>query len=309
MEYISNLRWENLADVKLELRNIPTPDIKIPLEPCVIHFHPEFTYQVFDILNQIYDVKPSIQYVLISSDGDCGVCYQHENRVAEDFKKAIYMVNIEELGYEDLHLQARCDKSCCNMNDLYSVKMYAFTYATFANLPPNVHHWYLPNCDVEHKKFTCIPFGIPPWFEDIAEKHFVTKFDKSKIIGKKIHVAFNANTVQRHEILNSLQTNESYIVRKETVPHKQYVEDLLECGFSLSPHGNGLDCYRNLEAIYMGRVPLMPFSRMNEAYRGLPYINFGQGVDNLPDEIDLEGSFADMSYWRERINRDRIAIQ
>ena len=319
MEYINNLAWPGLADYKIDLRgedygkpgdihpNPNEPPVVIPDESCVIHYHPEYSYKIFNALEEKYIENPKLKYILISSDGDCGLCYQDEHKVANDFKKAIYMFNVERLGYEDLHIATRCNKALCNINHKFSVRMYAYTYSTFDRLPPNVVRLYAVNNDTdEDDKIVSIPFGVPDWFEDIAWRHYVDCFKIDKLQGRT-YVAFQMNTTERHKIMHHFKTDDNYLVRKETVSHKQYVEDLLTCGTCLSPRGNGLDCYRNLEALYLGVAPIISPSRVLKAYQGLPYILNGEGATTLSD-CDYNNTRADFTYWRDRLNKDRINL-
>ena len=317
MEYINNLRWSLLADHVIDLRGEKygqpgdkhteqeKKSFEIPSESCVIHYQPEYAHAVFNALEQQYLEHPKLKYILISSDGDCGISYQAEHPVASDFKKAIYMFEIEKLGYRDLHLPVRCDIKRCNLTDKFSIKMYAYTFGTFNRLPLNVVRLYTVNNDTdEDSRIISIPFGVPEWFEAIAAPHFVDRFNPSWAIKNRIYVAFQMNTTERHEFMYRLHTNDSYLVRRETVSHEQYVLDLMTCGMCLSPYGNGMDCYRNLESLYLGVLPIIPHGRLSKAYQGLPFINYGgNALESVP--TNYAGTRADMNYWRNRINADK----
>ena len=55
---------------------------------------------------------------------------------------------------------------------------------------------------------------------------------------------------------------------------ENYRKIAAECMFVASPAGNGLDCHRTWEAMYLGAVPLVNDNAMNRAFAslGLPLI-------------------------------------
>lgn len=44
------------------------------------------------------------------------------------------------------------------------------------------------------------------------------------------------------------------------------------CLFVLSPHGDGLDCYRTWEALLMGSYPVVKTSSLDPLYEDLPVV-------------------------------------
>jgi len=51
-----------------------------------------------------------------------------------------------------------------------------------------------------------------------------------------------------------------------------YLNDLALSKFVLCPHGNGLDCHRTWETLYMGSFPLVKCSTLDALYDGLPVL-------------------------------------
>ena len=85
--------------------------------------------------------------------------------------------------------------------------------------------------------------------------------------------------------------------------------------FVISPHGNGLDCYRTWEALLMGCIPIVKRSPIDYLYADLSVAivdewseitplnlarwleRFGPGFDREPLRRALSGA-----YWLERIH-------
>lgn len=53
---------------------------------------------------------------------------------------------------------------------------------------------------------------------------------------------------------------------------KPYLLDLAKAKFVLSPRGNGLDCHRTWEALYMRAIPIVQTSSLDPLYKDLPVV-------------------------------------
>lgn len=308
MEFVNYKLWPTLADVRFDFRKQPENAI-IPARSCVVHFHTEFTDFVFAQLNKLYQQDESLKYILISSESDYGLCLQKDYPVCRDLNKAFYMVDTSNCGYKGIKLDVRCNIDRCKIEDKYSVKMYAYTDCTFNKIPPNVVRWYCVNNQIEDSRIINIPFGIPDWFQDIAEPHFTDRI--SKVKNNRIYVAFQANTMERFQLINSVNTDDRFLVRRQTVSHEQYIKDMMSCGYCLSPAGNGLDCYRTLEAMYLGTIPIVDRNSIVAAYRHTPFLCAGEPLANIYDILPspLAGTMADFGYWRRMLSDERKNLE
>jgi len=99
----------------------------------------------------------------------------------------------------------------------------------------------------------------------------------------------------------------------------RYLKALAGHRFVASPEGNGLDCHRTWEALYLGTIPIVLHSRAMEYFRdlGLPILL----IDNWPelanyDEVTLEKKYQELiarkndsalslDYWSEQIKNGK----
>lgn len=102
-----------------------------------------------------------------------------------------------------------------------------------------------------------------------------------------------------------------------------YRKLLADCMFVASPAGNGPDCYRTWEAIYLGVVPIVERTPMNEFYAslGLPILIVDswaeakawdesfleQNYQKIMANADTSAAYAD--YWRDRIAEKQALIK
>jgi hypothetical protein len=49
-------------------------------------------------------------------------------------------------------------------------------------------------------------------------------------------------------------------------------KNMLNFKYVISPHGNGLDCHRTWEAIFLGCIPIVRTSALDPLFEGLPVL-------------------------------------
>jgi hypothetical protein len=154
-------------------------------------------------------------------------------------------------------------------------------------------HWYCQNCFVEHEKITKIPIGLDYhtlkendcyWgnkllpIEQESELIYIKNSSKPLLERKlKCYSNFHFSTYghkfgyDRKDIINIIPKN---IVDYE--PNKIKRIDTWkiqsEYAFVISPHGNGLDCYRTWEALILGCIVVVKKSPLDCLYDDLPVL-------------------------------------
>jgi len=82
------------------------------------------------------------------------------------------------------------------------------------------------------------------------------------------------------------------------------------CKFIVSPEGNGKDCHRTWEALYMGSFPIVIKHFMYDEWCDLPIIQVEDyskvTYDILYSYLNKEYNYEKiyMKYWKERINSE-----
>ena len=167
---------------------------------------------------------------------------------------------------------------------------------------PKMGQWYTQNLMFDHPKVKPIPIGIanPKWshgnqdrFVDIASKEL------KKI--QNVYVNFNVSTnpQARSECLEkigfpyNLQLEKNYPNASSIKDHDNFVEttqeryltDMASSYFTLSPVGNGVDCHKTWESIYMKSVPIVTRWHGVEKFQklGIPMLI----IDNWSDFKNL----------------------
>lgn len=139
-------------------------------------------------------------------------------------------------------------------------------------------HWFAQNCLIEHEKLTPLPIGlenkwyflhgIPSYFRKAAQREVLKK--------PKIFCSFTVNTnpAERKPALEELSKHASVEMGTGWPGSLEYIRTLQQYAFVASPPGNGIDCHRTWEALYLRVVPIVKRSPLTEYFAscGLPLL-------------------------------------
>lgn len=233
---VCDYSWDDYKD-KLELDN---------LQPGIWHVDPSAIPEFFD------HIKTSRHnYIVVSPSCDFGVCLQRYNHPAMDLEKWIGLQATPGHGYNDLHMGARIREGHCNETDKYSIKCWSYTHATFNEIPDQVVKWFCVNAEVDDPRVVPIPFGVGS--KEVCEQ---IEGYPERTRDKLLYVNFQFYNTDRYRLFAHLNRYPE-VTCKQQVPFDEFLEDLATHKYVLCPPGNGLDCYRTLESIYMGAIPIL----------------------------------------------------
>lgn len=144
----------------------------------------------------------------------------------------------------------------------------------------NVIAWYAQNIDVIHPKLKSIPIGIAneEWpHGDITALELIRSKNSEKT--DLIYANFNActNFNERNHCINCL--NKQNISMSPPLAFDKYLLNLSKSYFSISPNGNGVDCHKTWESLYLKTIPILTKSNNSLQYKDFPIII----IDNWSD--------------------------
>lgn len=302
MKYIIDTSWLKLADI-----DITHPVEELPPDKSIVHCHMD---EVADFFNLIENSKSKNRYILISSRSDYSICYQKDHPVSDDMPKCVHFNKIEVDGYSPLIINSRCDVNNCKISDRYSIKMYQYTKATINKIPENIIKWFCVNADIDDSRIVRIPFGVNEDFIKAADGKLVDRFLHDDFF--PCYMNFSFNNLERVSLYREFCKHPNFIAKRD-VAYDEYISDVISSKSVLCPPGNGLDTYRHLETLYLGKLPVVTDnSRILSAYSGSPYITLGFLVRNhagmFLTEFNYENSIIDFSYWEKKIEDSRSLL-
>jgi len=139
--------------------------------------------------------------------------------------------------------------------------------------------WFGQNINIGHPKFIPIPIGLEN--RHIGRGHYDVVVDlREKGIwnNPKKHLIYanfkvGTNVKVRKPIADIFRTKSfCYFSKTSTKPVREFLTDIYNSKFVISPHGNGLDCHRTWEALYLGAFPIVKKSTLDPLYEGLPVV-------------------------------------
>lgn len=179
-------------------------------------------------------------------------------------------------------------------------------------LDEKIINWFAQNNTFPHSKLTPIPIGIE------NKRLFGSGYLLCKIINKltssnikkndRILFGFNTNTnfQERQIALDQLRKNPQADGITSWLSNVEYLKLLNRYKFVASPPGNGVDCHRTWEALYLGVTPIVRESTCMDYFKniGLPIL-INSSYDNINTKIDLQTSkniaSCYMRYWVDKI--------
>lgn len=256
------------------------------------------------------------RYVVVSSCSDFGLCLQGEAPPWLDIPKWARMGINPGVGYNGVTIEPRCDLKKCDASHKYSSKCYAFTAFTFPEIPENIVHWFMTNSSVFDSRITTIPFGVAPnTAQDIVDIAAETS-DYEKL--PSMYINWVNYTLERLEIKEwyRLLGMKDVTIVDEAKPYRNYLRDLAMHSLILSPKGNGIDCYRTLEALYMGSMPVLETSHVSADLADLPLLIVKTMYGLRPNEmfgysqqVKAQNRPLDkikLSYWKKKFEEKRV---
>jgi hypothetical protein len=152
-------------------------------------------------------------------------------------------------------------------------------------------HWFCQNMTIQHHKITKMPIGLdyhtlmanPIWgpLTSCNEQEKSLNFFRNKAApfwNRNIHCYanfhFTMNTKLGYDRKDAFQKINKELIYYEENPVTRLTSwnKQLNFAFVVCPHGGGLDCHRNWEALCLGCIPIVKTSAINNLYNDLPVL-------------------------------------
>jgi hypothetical protein len=174
----------------------------------------------------------------------------------------------------------------------------------FDNSPPNVIKWFSQNVNCKSKKIESLPIGLEnkKWFSNLKKKEkILKKITKPKKIKNLLYLNHNINTnlKERKEPYNIFK-NKSWVTIENGTNGQNfdnYLDNLYNHKFILSPMGNGIDTHRKWESLYLNTIPIEKRNINNKFYEDLPICFVNNWNDITEDFLNNEYNRIQNTKW------------
>lgn len=171
---------------------------------------------------------------------------------------------------------------------------------TWDDIPSNVNHWFAQNAHVGDDKLTPIPIGLEcdRWHPPSEKKdtmHSILSAGTT-VDRKLVYLNLTERTPLRFDIYKWF-ADENWCTVEPRSDFSHYARQLSTHKFTFSPDGNGMDCCRTWEALYLGSFPIVERHYFTEEFaKQLPLLI-------VDDWTQITESFLNDKY-REFMNRE-----
>jgi hypothetical protein len=168
------------------------------------------------------------------------------------------------------------------------------------------------NC-AGHPKFFPIPIGLANAYWPHGDVRIIDQIRAEPLEEKRyqVYANFAKETHPGRVKVANLFKSKPFCYHATRKPYAEYIREMKRAVFVLSPRGNGLDCHRHWEALWMGSIPIVEHSTLDPLFDGLPVIlvnNWHEVTESFLHEqyeriqqqtFELERMFA--PYWIGKI--------
>lgn len=192
---------------------------------------------------------------------------------------------------------------------------------------PRVIAWFGTNPYFKHPKLIPIPFGLFPEVSDAEYEKYITSVQRKT--PQKQHLAYMNFAVNDYDgrtdrifvwnyFRDFLFCHDMCYQLSESprCSQEEYMTQLAESDFTISPAGSGLDCYRTYEALLAGSYPIVKSSCLDDLFNDLPVLIVNSWREVTPTLLrqkkeefskktyDLKKLYT--SYWKNTIKKMQL---
>ena len=133
---------------------------------------------------------------------------------------------------------------------------------------PLLIKWYGQNMSVISEKTEGIPIGLENSSFKRTDFNVINQ-NKNNSKVNLLYVNFSIMSNKNRANILKIILNNDFLENKKK-PWNNYIEELSTYKFSVSPPGNGVDCHRTWECLYLGVIPIVENSPVMSFFSDLP---------------------------------------
>lgn len=189
---------------------------------------------------------------------------------------------------------------------------YAINRQIFNTRPACIAKWFAQNVDYSHQDLIPLPIGVENHLGYSRGGYIQPEvFDRPLLNTPRENLVYcNFSTHTHHNRFNVWSTlaNNDLCVMDQDKSFTEYCEQLQQYRYVASPRGNGIDCHRTWEALYMGAVPIVEKHPMYDSWSFLPILQITDWNDlnTVLQSTSLVvtpeiSTYLNINYWIDKI--------
>ena len=191
---------------------------------------------------------------------------------------------------------------------------YPIDISRFSKKPKNVKKWFAINPTQKDESLIAIPLGLKTHKGIYLEERYMTKWfvneaDRLRLNDKEnvVYCNWTNTNPYRNIIIQQLEQNNISYRLESGLSFNEYANNMSKHRFVISPPGNGIDCHRTWESLYMGCIPIVIKNDIYDNWPDLPILqieDYSELTNDIMEkflkkEFNLE--MIEMEYWAKKI--------
>jgi hypothetical protein len=272
-EFITGDNLEDLADYVFDIENFLVGD------HGRIKTSKSEQQLIDEQISELNDLKPNILYVY---GHDIKRFLPHLNRINNKF---VLITHNSDLGILDEYIP----------------------YVEH----PNIIKWFGQNNYIKHPKVISLPIGIARSKYQHGNVELLSNVSKNKDKQFLVYKNFSIDTNRQERLKVDKITNDNGIFMLPATNHTKYLDFITKSVFTISPPGNGVDCHRIWESLYLKTIPVVQKHKCLEQFEDLPILFIDSWndvtIDFLRDRVKYIDKFnqkiekLSFNYWKNLI--------
>lgn len=167
---------------------------------------------------------------------------------------------------------------------------------------PLLIKWYGQNMCIISDKTLPIPLGLENNYWKRTNIHTIKQHSSNSKINL-LYLNFSLHTNPNRSKIMDILLQKGFNKNKK-LDWDHYIEDLSRYKFCISPKGNGVDCHRTWECLYLGVIPIVEKSPHTSYFHDLPIL-FVDSYDDISIQY-LNQIYKDFKH--KSFNMDKLSL-
>lgn len=167
---------------------------------------------------------------------------------------------------------------------------------------PLLIKWYGQNMCIISDKTLPIPIGLENNYWERTNIHTIKQHSSNSKINL-LYLNFSLHTNPNRSKIMDILLQKGFNKNKK-LDWDHYIEDLSRHKFCISPKGNGVDCHRTWECLYLGVIPIVEKSPHMSYFHDLPIL-FVDSYDDISIQY-LNQIYKDFKH--KSFNMDKLSL-
>ena len=185
---------------------------------------------------------------------------------------------------------------------------YAIDEYLFSQKPFCIKKWFAINPTFKNEKLIAIPLGLKThkgiYLEEVYKTSwFAENIDYLKNNPKefKLYCNWNPTNIHRNTIIETLKKNNINFTHENNKSFEEYATSMSKHRFVVSPPGNGIDCHRTWESLYLGCIPIVIKNYIYDNWQDLPILQ-------VNDYSEINNELLN-SFTKKTFNYEKLSIE